>query len=161
MSGSLLWGNNIISGAVAPSSNAIGLHLYPIWEAYSLDEWLYNGGPYQLVVFHFLIGVFCYMGREWELSYRLCAPMDLRGVQRSGCSSYCSVSCISLRSRIFLDGMPRNFGRLTTCLSSKQNIISSCTCSTCWASLVCLADSVQRHAALWSRLRLFAKRLKK
>ena len=32
---------------------------------------LYNGGPYQLVVFHFLIGVFCYMGREWELSYRL------------------------------------------------------------------------------------------
>ena len=31
----------------------------------------YNGGPYQLVVFHFLIGVFCYMGREWELSYRL------------------------------------------------------------------------------------------
>lgn len=36
-----------------------------------LDEWLYNGGPYQLIVLHFLIGVFCYMGREWELSYRL------------------------------------------------------------------------------------------
>ena len=71
VSGSLMWGNNIISGAVVPSSNAIGLHLYPIWEAASLDEWLYNGGPYQLVVFHFLIGVFCYMGREWELSYRL------------------------------------------------------------------------------------------
>ena len=51
--------------------NAIGLHFYPIWEAASLDEWLYNGGPYQLVVFHFLIGVFAYMGREWELSYRL------------------------------------------------------------------------------------------
>merc|ERR1712003_450157 len=49
----------------------IGLHFYPIWEAASLDEWLYNGGPYQLVVFHFLIGIFCYMGREWELSYRL------------------------------------------------------------------------------------------
>ena len=58
VSGSLLWGNNIISGAVVPSSNAIGLHMYPIWEAGSLDEWLYNGGPYQLVVFHFLIGVF-------------------------------------------------------------------------------------------------------
>ena len=71
VSGSLMWGNNIISGAVVPSSNAIGLHLYPVWEAGSLDEWLYNGGPYQLVVFHFLIGVFCYMGREWELSYRL------------------------------------------------------------------------------------------
>ena len=71
VAGSLLFGNNIISGAVVPSSNAIGLHLYPIWEAMTLDEWLYNGGPYQLVVFHFLIGVFCYMGREWELSYRL------------------------------------------------------------------------------------------
>jgi photosystem II P680 reaction center D1 protein len=71
VAGSLLYGNNIISGAVVPSSNAIGLHFYPIWEAASLDEWLYNGGSYQLVIFHFLIGIFCYMGREWELSYRL------------------------------------------------------------------------------------------
>lgn len=31
----------------------------------------YNGGPYQLIVFHFLIGIYAYMGREWELSYRL------------------------------------------------------------------------------------------
>ena len=44
VAGSLLYGNNIISGAVVPSSNAIGLHFYPIWEAASLDEWLYNGG---------------------------------------------------------------------------------------------------------------------
>ena len=71
VAGSLLYGNNIISGAVVPSSNAIGLHFYPIWEANSLDEWLYNGGPFQLVVFHFLIGIYAYMGREWELSYRL------------------------------------------------------------------------------------------
>ena len=71
VAGSLLYGNNIISGAVVPSSNAIGLHFYPIWEASSLDEWLYNGGPFQLVIFHFLIGIFAYMGREWELSYRL------------------------------------------------------------------------------------------
>ena len=49
VAGSLILGNNIISGAVIPSSNAIGLHFYPIWEAASLDEWLYNGGPYQLV----------------------------------------------------------------------------------------------------------------
>ena len=33
VAGSLLYGNNIISGAVVPSSNAIGLHFYPIWEA--------------------------------------------------------------------------------------------------------------------------------
>jgi Photosynthetic reaction centre protein/GIY-YIG catalytic domain/NUMOD3 motif len=71
VSGSLLYGNNIISGAVIPTSNAIGLHFYPIWEAASLDEWLYNGGPYQLIVCHFLLGVCCYMGREWELSFRL------------------------------------------------------------------------------------------
>jgi photosystem II P680 reaction center D1 protein len=71
VAGSLLYGNNIITGAVIPSSNAIGLHFYPIWEAASLDEWLYNGGTYQLVVFHFLIGIFAYMGRQWELSYRL------------------------------------------------------------------------------------------
>merc|ERR1712060_899866 len=71
VAGSLIYGNNIISGAVVPSSNAIGLHFYPIWEAASLDEWLYNGGPFQLVVFHFLIGIYAYMGREWELSYRL------------------------------------------------------------------------------------------
>merc|ERR1711892_1027673 len=71
VAGSLLYGNNIISGAVIPSSNAIGMHFYPIWEAASIDEWLYNGGPYQLVVLHFLTGVASYMGREWELSYRL------------------------------------------------------------------------------------------
>lgn len=71
VAGSLLYGNNIISGAVVPSSNAIGMHLYPIWEAASIDEWLYNGGPYQLIVMHFLLGVASYMGREWELSYRL------------------------------------------------------------------------------------------
>ena len=40
VAGSLLYGNNIISGAVVPSSNAIGLHFYPIWEAASL---LMNG----------------------------------------------------------------------------------------------------------------------
>ena len=71
VAGSFLYGNNIISGAVVPSSNAIGLHFYPIWEAATLDEWLYNGGPYQLVVFHFLLGISGYMGRQWELSYRL------------------------------------------------------------------------------------------
>jgi len=71
VSGSLLYGNNIITATVVPSSAAIGLHLYPIWQAASLDEWLYNGGPYQLIVLHFLIAIYAYMGREWELSYRL------------------------------------------------------------------------------------------
>ncbi len=51
---------------------------YPIWEAASLDEWLYNGGPYQLIVCHFFLGICCYMGREWELSYRL-------GMRKNNC----------------------------------------------------------------------------
>ena len=38
VAGSLLYGNNIISGAVVPSSNAIGIHFYPIWEADSIAD---------------------------------------------------------------------------------------------------------------------------
>ena len=71
ISGSLLDGNNLISAAVVPTSAAIGLHFYPIWEAGSIDEWLVNGGPYQLIVLHFIIGIIAYQDREWELSYRL------------------------------------------------------------------------------------------
>ncbi|KAJ0470933.1 putative photosystem II [Helianthus annuus] len=56
---------------IIPTSAAISLHFYPIWEATSVDEWLYDGGPYELIVLHFLLGVACYMGREWELSFRL------------------------------------------------------------------------------------------
>jgi photosystem II P680 reaction center D1 protein len=71
VSGSIIYGNNIVSAAVVPSSNALGVHFYPVWESNSVAEWLYNGGTYQLVVLHFFIGVCCYIGREWELSYRL------------------------------------------------------------------------------------------
>ena len=71
VAGSFMYGNNIISGAVVPSSNAIGLHFYPIWEAATVDEWHTMVVPYQLVIFHFLIGISAYMGRQWELSYRL------------------------------------------------------------------------------------------
>jgi len=71
VAGSLLYGNNIITGAVIPSSNAIGVHFYPVWESLGFDEWLYNGGTYQFVVFHFIGGVSCWMGREWEFSFRL------------------------------------------------------------------------------------------
>ena len=66
-----LYRNNIITGAVIPSSNAIGLHFYPVWESLGFDEWLYNGGTYQFIVLHFIGGVACWMGREWEFSFRL------------------------------------------------------------------------------------------
>ncbi|NEP16654.1 MAG: photosystem II q(b) protein [Leptolyngbya sp. SIO4C1] len=71
VAGALLSGNNMISAAVVPTSAAIGLHFYPLWEAASIEEWLYNGGPYQLIVAHFLIGIWCYLGRLWEMSYRI------------------------------------------------------------------------------------------
>jgi len=71
VAGSLLYGNNIITGAVIPSSNSIGVHFYPVWESSAYDEWLYNGGTYQLVVLHFITGVSAWMGREWEFSFRL------------------------------------------------------------------------------------------
>merc|ERR1711948_6797 len=70
VSGSLLYGNNLISGSVIPSSNAIGVHFYPVWESVTFDEWLYNGGTYQFIVLHFITGVSCWMGREWEFSFR-------------------------------------------------------------------------------------------
>merc|ERR1719498_278453 len=66
VSGSLLYGNNIITTSLIPSSNAIGVHFYPVWDAISINEWLYNGGSYQLVVFHFIAGVSCWLGmRPW------------------------------------------------------------------------------------------------
>jgi photosystem II P680 reaction center D1 protein len=43
-----------------PTSATIGLHFYPSWVAASIDEWLYNGCPYELIVVHFLLGVACY-----------------------------------------------------------------------------------------------------
>jgi photosystem II P680 reaction center D1 protein len=71
VAGSLIYGNNLITGAVIPSSNAIGVHFYPVWESLGYDEWLFNGGTYQLVVLHFLGGVASWLGREWEYSFRL------------------------------------------------------------------------------------------
>ena len=71
VAGSLLYGNNIITAALIPSSNAIGVHFYPVWESLSIDEWLYNGGTYQFTVLHFIAGVSSWMGREWEFSFRL------------------------------------------------------------------------------------------
>ena len=134
VAGSLLYGNNIISGAVVPSSNAIGLHFYPIWEASSLDEWLYNGGPFQLVIFHFLIGIFAYMGREWELSYRL-------GMRPWICVAYSAPVAAAtavflvypfVKVRFLMQCLLVYREPSTTCLCSRPNITSSCTLFTCW-----------------------------
>jgi len=107
VAGSLLYGNNIISAAVVPSSNAIGLHLYPVWEASSLQEWLYNGGEYQLIVFHFLLGVAAYAGREWELSYRLGMRPWIFVAYSAPVAAACAVFLIYPTGQgSFSDGMP-------------------------------------------------------
>ena len=71
VAGSLLHENNIITGIIIPSSNAIGVHFYPIWESLAQNEWLYNGGTHQFLVLHFIGGVSSWMGREWEFRFRL------------------------------------------------------------------------------------------
>ena len=141
VAGSLMYGNNIISGAVVPSSNAIGMHFYPIWEAATLDEWLYNGGPYQLVVMHFLIGICAYMGRQWELSYRL-------GMRPWSCVAYSlHPSQLPLQYSSFIRSDKEvsltvcrweSLVRSTLCLYSKRNIISLCILSICWELRGCL-----------------------
>ena len=42
------------------------VHFYPVWESNGFYECLY-----QFVVLHFMLGVACWMGREWEFSFRL------------------------------------------------------------------------------------------
>ena len=84
--------NNIITVAVIPSSNAIGVHFYPVWESNGFDECLYNGGTYQFVVLHFMLGVACWMGREWEFSFRLgMRPWIFGSFLSTCCSSFCCI----------------------------------------------------------------------
>jgi len=107
VSGSLLGGNNLISAAVVPSSNAIGLHFYPLWDASSVEEWLYNGGPYQLIVFHFLIGITAWMGRQWELSYRLgMRPWIAVAYSAPWAGAMAVLLVYPLGQGAFADGMP-------------------------------------------------------
>ena len=144
VAGSLMYGNNIISGAVVPSSNAIGLHFYPIWEAGTMDEWLYNGGPYQLVVFHFLIGVaatwvvsgscltvlVCVLGFALLIQHLLLLPLQS------------SLFILSVRV-LFSDGMPLGISgiQLHVCFPSRAQHFDAplphARCSRClrWVTL--------------------------
>jgi len=107
VAGSLLFGNNIISGSLIPSSNAIGLHFYPVWLASGLYDWLYNGGPYQFVVLHFVIGVSGWMAREWEFSYRLSIrPWIYVAFSSPVAASFAVFVVYPIGQGSFSDGMP-------------------------------------------------------
>ena len=65
-----------------------GQVFYPIWEAASLDEWLYNGGPYQLIVCHFLLGVASYMGFS-------CGPSKERSFDKKTDSTFSFICALA------------------------------------------------------------------
>jgi len=68
-----MYGNNIISGACCSFQHSHRpANFYPIWKPpASMSGCTTAVSLYQLVIFHFLIGIFCYMGPRVELSYRL------------------------------------------------------------------------------------------
>lgn len=112
VSRSLLYRNNIISRAVVPTSNAIRLHFYPIWEAASLDEWLFNRRPYQLIVCHFFLGICSYIRREWELSFRLRMRPWIAVAYSAPVAAATAVFIIyPIRQRSFSDRIPLRISR--------------------------------------------------
>ena len=106
VSGSLLFGNNIISGAVVPTSNAIGLHFYPVWEASSMDEWLVNGGPYQLIVCHFFLGIFVIWAANGNYPSVWDASMDRCGLFSPVIAATAVFIIYPIGQGSFSDGMP-------------------------------------------------------
>ena len=118
VAGSLLYGNNIISGAVVPSSNAIGLHLYLCGSRFAgrmaalaalpacrvpLPHWrllLHGSG----------------MGTQLSTGNRpwiCCLQCTCR-------CCYCCISGIPLDKVVFLMGCPRYLWNFQFCLSSKR-----------------------------------------
>ena len=105
--GSLIYGNNIITASIIPSSNAIGVHFYPIFGGGALDEWLYNGGLYQFISVHFIIGVEAWMGREWEFSFRFAMRPWIFIAFSAPLYAACAVFCVyPIGQGSFSDGMP-------------------------------------------------------
>jgi photosystem II P680 reaction center D1 protein len=62
---------------------------------------------YELIVLHFLLGVACYMGREWELSFRLGRRPWIAVAYSAPVAAATAVCLISpLGQGSFSDGMP-------------------------------------------------------
>ena len=105
---------------------------------------------FQLVVFHFPIGIYAYMGREWELSYRL-------GMRPWICIAYSAP--VAAASAVFLvypfgqgsfsDAMPLGISgtfNYMLVFQAEHNIL--CTPSTCSACRCVRWIPVLRHARL-------------
>jgi len=89
VAGSLMYAKHS-SPVLCSSSNAMGLALLPDWKPpASIEVAVTTAVPFNWGgIFHFLIGIFCYMGREWENSPTAShAPWICVALQRpcSGC----------------------------------------------------------------------------
>ena len=101
VAGSFLYGNNIIFGAIIPSSNAIRVHFYPIQEAASMDEQPYNKGPYQNGYFPILYrSMFIYWQRVEAFISANEASLDLRSLFSFNNSYICGFYCLPNRTKI-------------------------------------------------------------
>ena len=94
------------------------------WESNGFDECLYNGGTYQFVVLHFMLGVACWMGREWEFSFRLgMRPWIFVAFSAPVVAAFAVFVVYPIGQASFSDGMPLGIsGTFILCLCSKQNI---------------------------------------
>ena len=156
--GSLMYGNNIISGVVLLERNRSSL-LSHLGNFGFTDEWAYNGGPFQLVVFHFLIAIYAYMGREWELSYRLgICPWSVWGA--TPLSSSFAVFLVYLSVKVLSLTIPWvSLVHSTTCWSSSLSTTSDHP-STCWELVSSVVHCSPRCTVHWLPPHWFVKPLR-
>ena len=128
------------------------LAFVPSGEAGSLDEWLYNGGPYQLVSsLHWRlllhgsgVGTQLSTGNE---------TMDFRSLLAPVAAASAVFLVYPFGQGSFSDGMPLNFRTFNFMLVFRQSTTSSCTLSICLVLLVYLVAlfsyaRISRHVVL-------------
>ena len=142
VSGSLLYGNNIISGKQlfpqVTQSGYIFTHLgsrYPWWwfpQRRSLTNSWYSTS---------LSEVYAYMGREWELSYRLgMRPWIMVRLLAPVAAASAVFLVYPFGQGSFSDATPLGISgtfNYMLVFQAEHNILT-CIPSTCWESLVCL-----------------------
>jgi len=128
VAGSLLYGNNIITVVRPTRLVYTSPHLgsrFSWWMALQRRS-------HQLVVFHFLIGIFCYMGREWELSYRLGMRPWIAVAYSAPVAATAVFLIYPIGQGSFSDGMPLGISGTFNFMLVFLSTTSWCTRSTSW-----------------------------
>ena len=98
---------NIISRCCSSIFKPIGLHFLPYLGSSNSRRMVIQWWSYQLIIFHFLIGISAYMGRQWELSYRIrYETLDICSIFSTCINSICCIRNVSFGRGSFSDGMP-------------------------------------------------------